>query len=166
MRKTIATVAALGLAALGATVPASSAGAATTASGYCDYLWNGKDNNGNPLATWNYFYAYKNTNCDGYLGRSAGEDSNWGNDQGAFQGGDTNQAGSLLLKTTDSGLAVKVFNGTGTDWGGGYNCIRGNEFYISSLHDGEAFTSGALVRDEISSHRRVAAADCNGNFMH
>ncbi|MFB7612627.1 hypothetical protein [Streptomyces gardneri] len=170
MRKITAIAAALGAAVLAAVVPAAGAQAApvaSTASPYCDYLWNGKDNNGNPLATWNFFYAYVNTNCDGYLGRSDGQDANWGNDQGAFQGTDIDRASSLLLKTADATLAIKVFDGTGEDWGGAYSCVRGDEFYVASLHDAaDKFTNGSSAADRISSHKRVPASDCNGNWLH
>ncbi|KOG31372.1 hypothetical protein [Streptomyces resistomycificus] len=150
MRKTLAAAATLGLAGLAVIVPTSGAQAATP----CDNAWNS--------ATNGYFYAYANDNCSGYLGSAEGADSNWGNSQGSFQGGDTNNAESILHKGT-SGLAVQVFNGTGEDWAGGHTCIKKSEYYMSSLN-GFSFTSGYDVDNEISSHRWVAEGSC-GKFL-
>ena len=151
MRKILATAATIGLAGLGALVPAGGAQAATP----CDNAWRS--------AASGFFYAYASDNCTGYLGRADGADSNWGNDQGGFQGSATNNAESILHKGT-SGLAVQVFNGTGDDWGGGFTCIKKSELYMSSLN-GFSFTSGYAVDNAISSHRWVTEASCNGQFL-
>ncbi|WP_200307313.1 hypothetical protein [Streptomyces adelaidensis] len=146
MRKTLATVATLGLAGLAVIVPTSGAQAATA----CDNAYNS--------ASLGYFYAYSGDNCSGYLGSAEGSDSNWGNSQGSFQDGDTNNAESILHRGS-SGLAVQVFNGTGDDWAGGYTCIKKSELYMSSLN-GFSFTSGYDVDNGISSHRWLAEGSC------
>ncbi|MBA2947074.1 hypothetical protein [Streptomyces himalayensis] len=147
MRKILATAATFGLASLGVIVPATSAQASVN----CDYAWNN--------AALGYFYAYAAQGCTDYLGRSSGNDSDWGNSTGGFQGSDTNRAGSILHKGT-SGMAVQVFNGTGTDWAGGHTCIKQSEYYMSILFP-HSFTSGYQVSDAISSHRWVWASECD-----
>ncbi|GHJ41600.1 hypothetical protein [Streptomyces sp. TS71-3] len=151
MRKLSAVVAALALAGLGAVVPAGTAQASTA----CDNAWAG--------ATSGDFYAYSNANCSGFLGKAAGDDSNWGDGSGSFQGSDTNSASSVLTRGT-SGLAVAVYNGTGTDWGGGYTCLRKSEYYASNLSDNK-FTSGAGVDNAISSHRWASESACYGHWL-
>ncbi|MFD5631952.1 MULTISPECIES: hypothetical protein [unclassified Streptomyces] len=150
MRKILAAAATIGLAGLAVLIPTSGAQAATA----CDNAWNS--------ATSGYFYAYSGDNCSGYLGSADGQDANWGNGQGAFQSGDTNNAESILHKGT-SGLAVQLFNGTGEDFAGGHTCIKKSEYYMSSLN-GFTFTSGYYVDNEISSHRWVAESSC-GKFL-
>ncbi|KAF2778053.1 hypothetical protein ACFWQ6_27900 [Streptomyces coelicoflavus] len=150
MRKILAAAATLGLAGLGAIVPATGAQAATA----CDTAWHN--------ARSGYFYAYSGYNCSGYIGSTDSWDSDYGNSSGPFQGGDTNTASSILHKGT-SGMAVQVFNGTGQDWGGGHTCIKKSEYYMSSLA-GHTFTSGAGVNNGISSHRWVWNSSC-GKFL-
>ncbi|MCC5036894.1 hypothetical protein DMH02_027905 [Streptomyces sp. WAC 00631] len=156
MRKIPAVLATLALAALGAAVPATTAQAAPTgALAGCADAW--------PSATSGYFYAYSGYGCSGFLGKAYGDDSNWGDSGGSFQGGDTNSASSILHKGT-SGSAVAVYNGTGTGWSGGYACIAKSEYYVSDLSD-NYFTSGAKADNAISSHRWVSNAACNGNWL-
>ncbi|MFD5102115.1 hypothetical protein [Streptomyces albidochromogenes] len=156
MRKIPAILATLALAGLGAALPATSAQAEPAAAlADCRDAWNG--------ATTGDFYAYSNAHCNGFLGKAAGDDSNWGNGQGPFQGGDTNKASSVLNKGT-SGMAVAVYNGTGTDWGGGYSCLARSEYYASNLND-DYFSSGAGVNDGISSHRWAWNSECYGHFL-
>ncbi|NBM15723.1 hypothetical protein [Streptomyces sp. GC420] len=156
MRKTFAVLAALALAGLGAAVPAAAAQAAPAgALADCGDAW--------PNATSGYFYAYSGTYCSGYLGKAAGNDSDWGDSSGSFQGSDTNSASSVLNKGT-SGMAVAVYNGTGTDWGGGYACLARSEYYASNLSD-DSFSSGAGVNNGISSHRWAWNSECYGHFL-
>lgn len=150
MRRILAAAATLGLAGLGVLVPATGA----QASEACDRAWHG--------ALGGYFYAYANDHCSGYLGKTTSWDSDWGNSSGPFQGGDTNEAQSILHKGT-SGMAVQVFNGTGQDWGGGHTCIKKSEYYMSDL-SGFTFTSGLGVDNNISSHRWVWNSSC-GKFL-
>ncbi|WP_405589820.1 hypothetical protein [Streptomyces sp. NBC_01190] len=151
MRKPFVILATVALTGLGALLPATSAHASTA----CDNAWAG--------ATSGYFYAYSNANCSGYLGKAEGDDSNWGDSSASFQGSDTNSASSVLTRGT-SGEAVALYNGTGTDWGGGYTCLRKNEYYASNLSD-NTFTSGAGVDNAISSHRWVSESACYGHFL-
>ncbi|MFJ6074290.1 hypothetical protein ACIQFU_26250 [Streptomyces sp. NPDC093065] len=152
MRKWFAATAAVGIALLGVSLPAGTAQAATA----CDNAWNGMPTG--------YMRAYQNAYCGGdMLGQSAGNDSNWGNGQGAFQGSDTNRASSVLNKGTTSGTtytAVQFLNGTGTDWGGGYICLKRGELYADYLGD-NYFTSGYNVNDAISSHRWLPPSACS-----
>lgn len=155
MRKIPAVLTTLALAALGAGVPATAAHATAQPAATCNGAWSG--------ATPGYFYAYNSVNCAGFLGKAAGDDSNWGNSAGSFQGGDTNKASSVLNKGT-SGMAVAVYNGTGTDWGGGYSCLARSEYYASNLGD-NYFTSGSGVNNGISSHRWAWNSECYGHFL-
>ncbi|WP_338897674.1 hypothetical protein WBG99_20455 [Streptomyces sp. TG1A-60] len=156
MRKTTAALAALGAAVLGVLVPTGTANAATA----CDNAWHSL-----PAGS---MAAYQHINCGGaLLGRTPGDDSNWGNGQGAFQGSDTNRASSVLNAGTThdtSWHAVQFFNGTGTDWAGGSSCLKRSEFYASNLTD-DYFTSGHVINDAISSHRWVPESYCGGRFM-
>ncbi|MEU0382866.1 hypothetical protein [Streptomyces chartreusis] len=157
MRKILATAAALGLATLGALVPAGTAQAAVGCADNYDE------------ATSGYMYAYWNDRCEGYLGRSAGEDSDWGNSTGGFQGSDENRATSLLHKGT-SGLAVAFYRLPGFD--GGHICLTKSEKYASTLEDGgdnfafDRFSTGYVADNRISSHRWVEERDCGDSFMH
>ncbi|GAA1422997.1 hypothetical protein GCM10009601_25350 [Streptomyces thermospinosisporus] len=155
MRKISAVLTALGIASLSLAVPAATAHAAAQPVHTCKDAWYG--------ATSGYFYAYDGINCVGFLGKASGNDSNWGNGSGPFQGGDTNKASSVLNKGT-SGMAVAVYNGTGTDWGGGYSCLARSEYYASNLSD-DKFSSGAGVNNGISSHRWAWNSECYGHFL-
>ncbi|MEV3931799.1 MULTISPECIES: hypothetical protein [unclassified Streptomyces] len=146
MRKLPAALTVLALATLGTAVPASAAHAAST----CSDNYSG--------AASGYMYAYNYAYCDGYLGRAAGDDSNWGDSGGSFQGGDTNKATSILNK--GNSYEVKFYNGTGTGWTGGYICLSRNEGYASDLTN-DYFTSGSRVSNAISSHRWVSAGNCS-----
>ncbi|MGW0828339.1 hypothetical protein [Streptomyces sp. NPDC002845] len=146
MRKLPATLTVLAMAALGTAVPASTAHAASTCS----------DNYSAAIS--GYMYAYNYAYCDGYLGRAKGNDPNWGDSSRSFQGGDTNKATSILNKGNT--YEVQFFNGTGTQWSGGYICLSRNEGYASDLTD-DYFTSGYRVSNAISSHRWVSASTCS-----
>lgn len=156
-RKIPVLLAAVALAGLGAAVPVTTAQAAPeqAAAPSCRNAWRG--------ATAGDFYAYRFANCDGFLGKTKSWDSNWGNGAGPFQVWDTNTASSVLNKGT-SGMAVAVYNGTGTDWGGGYACLARSELYASNLRD-DRFSNGVPANDAISSHRWVRNAQCYGRFL-
>lgn len=145
MRKMPAALTVLAMAALGTVVPASAAHAAPTcATAY-------------ESASRTYMYAYSSANCVGFLGKAAGNDSNWGDSGGSFQGGDTNVATSVLNKGSD---VVQFFNGTGMDWTGGNICLKSIERFASSLHDNE-FSSNQSADNAISSHRWVIGGACD-----
>ncbi|MEV8353410.1 hypothetical protein ACFVTT_17990 [Streptomyces niveus] len=145
MRKIPAALTVLAMAALGTVVPASAAHAAPScATAYED-------------ASRTYMYAYSSANCVGFLGKAKGNDLNWGDSGGSFQGGDTNKATSVLNRGTD---VVQFFNGTGTDWTGGNICLKSSERFASSLADND-FSSGVSANDAISSHRWVLGGACD-----
>jgi hypothetical protein len=146
MRKIPAVLAALAFAGLGVVVPATSAQAAVNCS----------DNYTKAQA--GYMYAYKHAYCESHLGNSDSWDSDWGNSSGPFQGGDTNEASSILNKGNSS--EVQFFNGTGQDWAGGHICLSRGEAYASNLEDDE-FHNGVDANDEISSHRWVSPSNNN-----
>ncbi|MFJ8144404.1 hypothetical protein ACIQ8D_13020 [Streptomyces sp. NPDC096094] len=146
MRKLPAALTVMAMAALGTALPVSTAHAAAT----CSDNYSG--------ATSGYMYAYDYAYCDGYLGRASGNDSNWGDSGGSFQGGDTNKATSILNK--GNSYEVQFFNGTGTQWSGGNICLSRNEGYASDLTN-DFFTSGYRVSNAISSHRWVSAGTCS-----
>jgi hypothetical protein len=140
MRKIPVLLATLALACLGAAAPATTAQAdPVTPLADCAFAWDG--------AASGYFHAYSGYGCNGFLGKASGDDRNWCDSFGPFQGGDTNSTGSILNKGT-SGIAVAIYNGTGTDWGGGYSCLRLGELYANDLSD-NTFTSGYLIDDAI-----------------
>ncbi|MET7378425.1 hypothetical protein ABZT08_06300 [Streptomyces sp. NPDC005526] len=151
MRTWLAAPAAFGIALLGVLLPSGTAQASTA----CDNAWHSM-----PAG---YMRAYENVGCGGtMLGQTAGDDSDWGNSQGAFQGSDTNRASSVLNAGTydTSYTAVEFLNGTGTDWGGGYTCLKRSEYYADNLTD-NYFTSGYNVNDAISSHRWLPPSSCS-----
>ncbi|GHE90953.1 hypothetical protein GCM10018785_67050 [Streptomyces longispororuber] len=157
-RKMPVLLAALALAGLGAAVPAAAAQAAPSREALdtsCRAAWS-------HTAPGN-MAAYPHSNCRGYLGSTGSWDSDWGNNSGPFRGGDTNQASAVLNKGT-SGMAVAVYNGTGTDWGGGYACLARSESYASNLND-DRFHNGVSANDAISSHRWVRNAQCYGHWL-
>lgn len=149
MRKILATAATLGLAGLGAIVPATSAQASTA----CDNAWRN--------ATSGYVYAYKYINCDTYLGRDIDEDSNWADSSGGFQGSDNNNATSVLHKGT-SGMAVKFYDHV--NYSGGHTCLKKSEVYMDSLGL-QYFTSyngtAESANNDISSHNWVWESACS-----
>ncbi|MEV8405281.1 hypothetical protein AB0R12_05565 [Streptomyces niveus] len=155
MRKIAATLTTLALAGLGLIIPATTAQAAP-----------GCDDNYHATPS-GYMYAFDGNYCEVYLGRSNTQDTDWGNGAGGFQGGDTNKASSLVYKGS-SGTAMKVYNGTGDDFGGGYNCISAGEYYVDVLA-GNKFTATTGnpidVNNQISSHKKVSESACNGHFM-
>ncbi|MFH9269146.1 hypothetical protein ACH4KN_33585 [Streptomyces sp. NPDC017546] len=147
MRKIPAILATLALASLGAIVPATTAQAAANCS----------DNY--TAAKSGYMYAYKHAYCESHLGNSASWDSDWGNSSGPFQGGDTNEASSILNKGND--YELQFFNGTGQDWAGGHICLSRDEAYASNLNNDEFHNNTGpedegKANDAISSHRWVA----------
>lgn len=148
MRKILATAATLGLAGLGVIVPTTAAQASTA----CDNAWNN--------AVSGHFYAYDYANCSGYIGSDADSDANWGDSSGSFQGGADNSATSVLHRGP-SGLAVKVYQGSG--YGGGHICLQTSEAYVDDLA-GTTFSNGAPANNNISSHTWLWSSAC-GKFL-
>ncbi|OAH15898.1 hypothetical protein [Streptomyces jeddahensis] len=148
MRKILATAATLGLASLGAIVPASSAQASTT----CDNAWHSTGDG--------YFRAYEAINCNRLLGTDKDNDTNWADSVGGFRGSANDAATSLLHKGT-SGMAVKVYQHK--SYGGGHICLTKAELYMDAI-SGFKYTNGAEVNNSISSHQWVWNSDC-GKFL-
>ncbi|MFI7019517.1 hypothetical protein [Streptomyces sp. NPDC050164] len=148
MRKMLTAAATLALAASGVLIPATSAQASTA----CDRFWSG--------ALPGYVYAFGNTDCGGYFGRAGSHDADWGDNAGAFRGGDDNAATSVLSKDS-AGLAVMFHERPGYD--GGHLCLEPSEAYADNLA-GKTFSNGAAANDNISSHRWVPSSAC-GTFL-
>lgn len=146
MRKIPAVLATLAVAGLWAAVlPVNSAQAATCASRY-------------PGATLEYMFAYDALNCtSSHLGLARGNDQDWGDSAGSFQGSDTNRASSVINRGRTSD--VKFYNGTGAFPNGGYICLTKVEGFVSDLRD-DFFTSGPVVDNAISSHQWVVPGTC------
>lgn len=158
MRKISVLLATVGLVIAGALFPVASAQADSLR---CARMWNEETTAGN-------FYAYNSGDCGDVLGWSSGNDANWGDSAGGFRGSDTNRANSILNKGT-SGMAVKVYDGTG--YTGAYACIKRSELYVSILTDdyltgGVHPTDRVRAHDTISSHKWVQDSACGGAFLH
>jgi hypothetical protein len=152
MRKISVLFATLGLVLAGALFPMSA-----QASAVCDTAWH--------AAQPGYFRAYDYINCSGFLGTTQGNDSNWADSSGGFNGSDGNKAHSLLHKGT-SGMAVKVY--TGVSYSGNWGCIKQSELYVSNLNDDD-LTGGPgsyPASNSISSHKWVWNGDCGTSFLH
>ncbi|MEV8315142.1 hypothetical protein AB0Q95_13295 [Streptomyces sp. NPDC059900] len=144
MRKIPAILATAALAGLGVIVPTATAQAADTCSD--NYSGAGRG----------FMYAYDGTYCVGYLGSSSGNDADWGNSSGSFQGWEDNEASSILNKGNDS--EVKFYSLP--NYAGGYICLSRNEAYASDLSD-DKMSSGVSANNTISSHKWVSAASCS-----
>ncbi|MFJ4122621.1 hypothetical protein ACIP3U_14985 [[Kitasatospora] papulosa] len=107
-----------------------------------------------------YMYAYANVNCDVPLGRALGDDLNWGDSAGSFQGSDKNAASSVLNNGNYS--EVKFYLGTGGN-NNFHICLLRAEGYASDLTDdywlGDR-TFGS-VNNAIASHRWVGRTACS-----
>ncbi|GAA2114024.1 hypothetical protein [Streptomyces synnematoformans] len=145
MRRILAAAATLGLAGLGALVPASGSQAASEA---CDNAWHN--------APSGHFRAYNSSNCSGLLGSDPGYDGNWSNSEGRFQGTDNDKATSLVHKGT-SGMAVKVYQHS--HYSGGHTCLAKAEYYMDTL-SGHYYTNGVSVNNSISSHEWAWHSNC------
>ncbi|MEU0392870.1 hypothetical protein ABZ208_08880 [Streptomyces sp. NPDC006208] len=152
MRKLGTAVAVLGLAALGAIAPATSAQAAAQAEG-CDQAWPGRDGN---------VRAWQHNDCRGYLlGVDAGDDADWSDGAGAFQGSDYNEASSVMNSGYTGGLDVVAFYLTAQHLHQfGYVCLSPYELYADNLTDNYFTNGGGVVNDRIGSHKWVTASAC------
>ncbi|GAA2114004.1 peptidase inhibitor family I36 protein [Streptomyces synnematoformans] len=146
MRRILAAAATLGLASLAALVPASGAQAA---SANCESAWKST-----PAG---HFRAYDNSDCTGLLGSDAGNDSNWADSTGRFQGTANDKATSVVHKGT-SGIAVKVYQHP--HYSGGHTCLAKSGSYSETL-SGHYYTNGVSVNNSISSHEWVWHGNCD-----
>jgi hypothetical protein len=128
--------------------PAAPAAPASALSPACDSVYLNHKGDGNVRA---YFWA----NCDVLLGAAQGDDSDWGNAAGPFQGSDNNNARSLVNTGTFSGGVndVQFYKNTGTT--GPTGCLDWNELYVDNLSDNH-FNDGTAAQDAISSHKWVS----------
>ncbi|MFE5208659.1 hypothetical protein [Streptomyces sp. NPDC056600] len=147
MRKLPVLVTTLAVAGLGLIVPATSAQAAGCATA-------------KSAALSGYMYAYDNVNCGVELGHASGDDSNWGDSGGSFQGGDTNKATSILNK--GNSYEVAFYNGTRDSGasGGGNICLSRAEGFASDLTN-DYFNNGNSANNSISSHAWSSASNCS-----
>ncbi|MFF3288154.1 hypothetical protein [Streptomyces sp. NPDC003023] len=157
MAKTRIAAAALGLAALGSILTGTSAQAAATAeagvqAAGCADWYNSHAGDGNMWA-WDYTY------CDTRLGYSQGNDSNWSDGSGPFQGGDNDDATSIMnTGVADTYDTVKFYRHSG--YGGGHGCLTRGEKYADSLGD-NTFSDGSSANNNISSHKWVSSGSCS-----
>jgi hypothetical protein len=159
MRRTVTTSLALGLAALGLTLPGTSAQAATV----CDDLYNEYQDKG-----YNRVHAWSEPNCGGYLlgdNVVGGYDYNWGNEAGGFRGDDNDNAESVMNTAAASSIvAFYRLSGDPDDtFADGYVCLKGSELYVDSLARNTFENARDLsVTNRISSHQWVTPSACTG----
>ncbi|WP_306328549.1 peptidase inhibitor family I36 protein [Streptomyces venezuelae] len=154
------TTAALGLAALGLTVPGTAAQAATEgatgALAGCADFWRAHQGDGN-------VWAFSGSDCSGdELGHSPTHDSNWGNSTGQFAGDANDRATSLVNTGTQGGRDTVAFY-RDANYVGGHGCVTWDEKYVDNLND-DTFTTGTPANNEISSHQWVTASACSKLF--
>lgn len=144
MRKFAATVAVLGLSALGVAVPATTAQATggSTASALCDSKWGPRNGN---------MYAWEHINCDGAQLIVASGNSNW-------WGGSQDRASSVMNRGYTGNLEVVKFY-EHANHGGGHACLLPGELYADNLTDNR-LSNGVGANDTISSHKWVNRAEC------
>ncbi|ARP73234.1 hypothetical protein LK07_29535 [Streptomyces pluripotens] len=152
MRKLVVSVATLGLAALGIAVPAS----AHAVTG-CNAKWPGYDGN---------VRAWRDIDCQGeLLGVTPGNDSNWNDGYGPFQGSDANAASSVMNSGYIGGKDVVAFYYLPNYDDSAYGCLKPGELYVDDLTRNH-FTNGANMNDNIMSHAWVTASACApGSFI-
>ncbi|MFD3662336.1 hypothetical protein ACFWVF_17315 [Streptomyces sp. NPDC058659] len=144
MRKIPAILATVALAGLGVIVPTATAQAAVGCSDNYTNMPSG------------YMAAYNGANCEEELGRSAGDDLNWGNSTGSFQGWEDNEASSILNKGND--YEVKFYSLA--DYAGGHICLSRDEAYASDLSN-DRMHNEVHANNTISSHEWVSASRCS-----
>ncbi|MGV9313647.1 hypothetical protein ACWDR0_15880 [Streptomyces sp. NPDC003691] len=100
--------------------------------------------------------AYYLDDCNTLLGAASGNDSNWSDASGAFQGSDNDNARSVLNTGTYSGGVNDVQFYLHSGYTGGTGCLDWNELYVDGLSR-NTFNDAARTNaaDSISSHRWV-----------
>ena len=152
MRKLTLTAAVLGLAALGLAVPAN----AHAVSG-CNAKWPGRDGN---------VRAWRGADCQGeLLGVTLGNDPDWSDGYGPFQGSDANAATSVMNSGYIGGKDVVAFYYLSGYPSSAYGCLKPGEKYVDDLSR-DVFTNGEHMDGEIMSHVWVASSACApGSFI-
>ena len=130
-------------------VPSASAAPAAT-------CWDNFEN-----ALDGYVYAYNGYNCEGQLGLAIGDDQNWGDSGGSFQGSDNNRASSVLNK----GLYSQVKFLANPNIGNNFNphiCLTRAEGFASNLSDNyfENESIWGSANNSISAHIWVPRTAC------
>lgn len=154
MRRLTVSLATLALAALGLALPATA-----HAGPGCNANWNSHGRDGNVR-------AWDGTDCGGtLLGVTPGNDPNWGDGFGPFQGSDRDRASSVMNSGYVGGKDVVAFY----LWEGyddtAYGCLKPGELYVDNLGRNR-FTDGSNMDDNIRSHVWVAASACApGSFI-
>ncbi|MFJ1792613.1 hypothetical protein [Kitasatospora griseola] len=173
MRKTAIAVASLALATLGVVAPGTTAQAVQTGDTRimgetCDYWYNVYSPwQGGVRVPDGKVRAWADTDCRGdYLGETAGDDADWGDASGGFQGSDNDRASSVMNNGKEDAYDVVAFYrlpGGSAAWAGGYNCLKRTELYDDNLTN-DTFTTGENMNDRISSHAWVTEGGCS-KFM-
>ncbi|HEY9368802.1 hypothetical protein [Streptomyces sp.] len=154
MRKFSTAIAVLGLAALGLAAPGTSAQAAPQS--VCGSKWPGRDGN---VRAWEDIY------CGGeLLGVTAGNDANWNDSWGAFQGDDGRKPSSVMNSGYLGGRDVVAFYWNyDYAYQDGYVCLSPYERYADNLTDNKFTKGDIVVNDDIGSHQWVTASACTAD---
>ncbi|MGX1505540.1 UNVERIFIED_CONTAM: hypothetical protein RKD43_004165 [Streptomyces graminofaciens] len=136
-----------------ATAQTASQDRVAAAAASCDPEWPGRNGS---------MYAWRYTGCEGLLGSSQGNDPNWGDSSGPFQGSDNNAASSVMNAGYVGGNDVVAFYRLSDyQWSQGYGCLLPGEYYADDLSDNRFQYGGSLVIDNnITSHKWVNANEC------
>ncbi|MFF4384572.1 hypothetical protein [Kitasatospora sp. NPDC001547] len=111
--------------------------------------------------------AWEDTWCTGsLLGTALGNDANWGDASGPFQGSDNNRASSVMNNglSDPNGLVHVAFYrdaGGGDAWRNGYACLRQGQFVGNLALRVFGGGGGGEVADAISSHQWVTTGACS-----
>jgi hypothetical protein len=154
MRRLTVSLATLGLAAFGLALPATA-----HAGPGCNANWNSHGRDGNVRA-WN------GSDCGGtLLGVTPGNDPEWGDGAGPFQGSDVNSANSVMNSGFVGGKDVVAFYYLGQYDDRAYGCLKSGEKYVDSLARNR-YTNGVYMNNSIESHAWVTASACApGSFI-
>ncbi|MBV2355466.1 hypothetical protein KUM39_13995 [Streptomyces sp. J2-1] len=156
MRKLTLSLTTLGLASLGCVALGLALPATAHAGPGCNANWNAHGRDGNVR-------AWRDLDCQGeLLGVTQGNDPDWWDASGPFQGSDGDAATSVMNSGFVGGKDVVAFyyhvqyNDTA------YGCLKPGEKYVDDLTRNH-FTNGARMNDNIVSHAWVQASACAPN---
>ncbi|MGX1478215.1 UNVERIFIED_CONTAM: hypothetical protein RKD50_007023 [Streptomyces canus] len=154
MRKLTVSLATLGLAALGIAIPATA-----HAGPGCNANWNSHGRDGNVR-------AWDGTDCGGeLLGVTPGNDPEWDDNLGPFQGNDVNRASSVMNSGFVGGKDVVAFYYLGGYDDRAYGCLLPGEKYVDDLGRNR-YTNGVYMDNSIESHAWVTSGACApGSFI-
>ncbi|MFF4078303.1 hypothetical protein ACFYZN_02730 [Streptomyces sp. NPDC001777] len=155
MRKMMSAATVAGLAVIGLALPGAVAQA--TPASTCTYKEDGM------------VHAWRYANCTGdHLGQAEGDDWNWGDNTGPFQGDDDNRASSVMNsgRNDTNGYNYVAFyrlpGNPANTWSSGYICMDRGDWVVDLAN--ERFTTGQVVDDSISAHAWVKGSACS-KFM-